>query len=362
MLKNWSLFRGLNAPPECKTVTHVGMDGGKLNITPKHIEAFNNVYCEAIRNNERQCLVEIRTRPEFRFYVDVDFLDDSEMSPEVFDFICNSCQSLLSPKDSIIACISEPKPKDGKVKTGIHIHWERIIHEDNLNGIITRLLSILRGKYPQYSWGDYIDTSVYRGGGLRMKWSHKFQNGKYFDPYIPALEISPHGIRDIPPGISSDILSRVTIRSDKFQPQQSTKQLLEGGFSKTDVQNQNDIPRGLEEFIQQNFEGQESSHLMCAYTNSQRALLKTNSKYCENLGRCHNSNHVYFYVNFRTNTIFQKCFCTCDTTKGRKSGECYQFKGKSHQVPLPLIIDLKPAPKIALTSMNMAIMNNFRKK
>ena len=28
----------------------------------------------------------------------------------------------------------------------------------------------------------------------------------------------------------------------------------------------------------------------------------------------------------------------------------------------PLIIDLKPAPKIALTSMNTAIMNNFRKK
>lgn len=59
------------------------------------------------------------------------------------------------------------------------------------------------------------------------------------------------------------------------------------------------------------------------------ATLDTN--FCMNVGREHNSNRVYYYIN--TSAVYQKCFCTCDTLEGRKFGEkCMDFRSSGREL------------------------------
>ncbi len=43
------------------------------------------------------------------------------------------------------------------------------------------------------------------------------------------------------------------------------------------------------------------------------------SSYCQNIGRDHRNNNIYFYIH--RGKIYQRCFCTCKTTDGRISGK-----------------------------------------
>ncbi len=69
--------------------------------------------------------------------------------------------------------------------------------------------------------------------------------------------------------------------------------------------------------------------MFCGKKNSKfrSYIVRTNSKYCQNIQDEHNSNHIYFVI---TNEKFhQRCFCRCDVI--RPSGiKCSDFidKGK----------------------------------
>lgn len=49
------------------------------------------------------------------------------------------------------------------------------------------------------------------------------------------------------------------------------------------------------------------------------AFVKLDSCYCSNIGREHNTNTVYLEIDGRTQLCYQKCFCRCDTTEGRRT-------------------------------------------
>ena len=101
MLKNW-LTKNQCWGEKGKSFTHTLMDGGLLNIPPDKMENFNQIYCESIRSNERVCVVESITRPTFKFFVDVDFVDEQEMSFEMLTDICDICRPVINKKDDII--------------------------------------------------------------------------------------------------------------------------------------------------------------------------------------------------------------------------------------------------------------------
>jgi len=69
-------------------------------------------------------------------------------------------------------------------------------------------------------------------------------------------------------------------------------------------------------------------------------LISTTSKYCENLQRDHGSNHVWFRI--EGHVIIQKCFCTCETMKGRRYGFCKDFYGRKHTLPAKIFDQLYP--------------------
>jgi len=56
------------------------------------------------------------------------------------------------------------------------------------------------------------------------------------------------------------------------------------------------------------------------------------SQYCSNLRGEHRSNSIYFLINKRG--ICQRCYCKCNTTKGRVSGKkCQDYASDVHPVP-----------------------------
>ena len=361
-MKKWLTNKNcwVKSPHPC---THALMDRGSIYIDDSRIETFNNIYCESIRQNEKLCFVEQRTRPTFYFFIDVDFMDEKEMTQDVLEYLCTLCQSAINRKDTITVCATEPREKDNLIKTGLHIHWNCIVHENDISKIIDNIVGALLVKFPQFAWKKFIDTSVYNGGGLRMKWSHKYQNKQFLPPYLPVMEFTHKESipRYIPPGITPWLLNRTSIRDAAVEVKTFEKK-LEGGFTPSQTANQVEPAEGFEEWIRLNLEGQGNTKVMCIYSHPTHAFVKTNSKYCENLGRHHNSNHVYFHLDLKTNKLRQHCFCTCDTLKGRKNGLCSGFKGKTHVVPFNLISHLKTELVLFKKDYNTTLMNNFYKK
>ena len=87
-------------------------------------------------------------------------------------------------------------------------------------------------------------------------------------------------------------------------------------------------------------EGQGSAYIQKLFKRGDTYLVSTNSKYCENLRREHGSNHVWFIVS--GHMILQKCFCLCETLRGRRDGFCKDFCGRRHQLTQTIVDHLYP--------------------
>ena len=124
----------------------------------------------------------------------------------------------------------------------------------------------------------------------------------------------------------------------------------EGKFSRAQTKNEisdQEIQTRLEAFIRMYLDGQGSMRINKIFKHDSAYLIGTTSSYCENLGRSHNSNHVWFVAN--ETCVYQRCFCNCETLQGRKNGFCKDFSGRKHLLP-PTIANLlfpnKKADKI----------------
>jgi hypothetical protein len=63
-------------------------------------------------------------------------------------------------------------------------------------------------------------------------------------------------------------------------------------------------------------------------------LARTDSSFCMNKSGEHNHNNIYFLINSKG--LYQKCFCRCPTTAGRKYGPCSKYRSSPYAMP-PLV-------------------------
>ena len=362
MMKKWIVNNNVKTKDDEKP-THVFMYGGKdacMTIPIGKMESFLQVYCESIRAGEKLPIVEQRSKPTFYFFLDVDFVEDHEMPPDVFDDLCRFCRTVINQKDSIVVCVTGTKPKDDKLKTGIHIHWNRIVNENDVGGYIGIINDYMNSKYPQYDWKKFIDTSVYNGGGLRMKWAHKYdRKTKTFSaPYVPVLEYSykQDERRIIPKGVSSWMIEQTSIRDMKAKPQ-TIEEKIQKSFTRNEMINRKEPSSILEEWIRNNMKGQENTTLKCLYVHDMCVLCNTTSKFCE-IKKCnHESNHVYFYIDLKKNKIYQKCWD--DQCIAKKPSA----RGKIYDIPYHVIKEYKPQmPNLTLWDSPLAISERYYEK
>ena len=328
------------------------MDGGVLSVPFEKLQEFYEVYVQSVCEGEQVFVVE-RETPNYNFYLDIDYKDDDELSlaqvRTLSQIICDKIQSILERDSPALVCISEPKPKDGKMKTGIHMNWPGlVVNQEGAFNLMHHVISTLNNVYSDRDWSTVIDASVYgppgsKGSGFRLPWSHKKAKGVVEGVYLPIFEYRQGELRDTSQEPSVEKLLMATIRTQVKEVTQVPECVIlcqpirkrkEGDFTPGELKNEvndSELSALLETFIRVNMPGQGNTRVQKIFKVRNKFLVKTNSRYCENIRREHSSNHVKIVIEPK-GLIHQECFCRCDTVKGRHHGPCKDFKSREHQL------------------------------
>ena len=194
-LKSFIYDNNLHCLPE--KPTHLMLDGGKF-VLPRELEhKFALMYgYSAMLLKERHYISENRT-PVFRYYIDMDFFEEQEVSWNQLKTYIRSIQQVLkefirqppevkwTPHDWRVIVLTTEATESIKhgftgKKTGVHLIWPKI-HVDQKMALELRIaiLQYLVQKHGKREgngcniWVDVIDESVYTGSGLRMVGSRK---------------------------------------------------------------------------------------------------------------------------------------------------------------------------------------------
>ena len=361
------------------------MDGGCLSITSDKLLSFQEEYVRAVKSGERIFVVEQKSRPCFNFFVDFDYKTTEALHmnevEEIIKIICNKVRN-HGGRDCLV-CASPPKDAGGgKTKYGIHLNFPGLV-VDQMSAVNLRehiLCALYTMKPSSYNWDQIIDRAVYgcpikksKGSGFRLPWSYKKAKcpvcmgkkescmacdgtgRKIEEPYIPIYYHTFKPLSALLPVKSQEItleyLKMATVRTDSEihvsidSPTRVVKE--EGSFTKEQTKNEvNDenARAALEQFIQTTMEGQGAARITRMYRQESGTLVvSTTSQYCENIGRDHGSNHVWFFV--AGEWAAQKCFCRCEILAERENGFCKDFISKKYSVPEPLQEILFPNSK-----------------
>ena len=335
-----------------KPFTHVLMDGGSLTVPFEHLDDF---YELCAQQKDPIFVVEQKT-PIYNYFLDIDYVSGEALELTDIEIYAQSIhQRVREFKDvPCIVSVAEPKPKGSKIKTGVHLNFPGLLVDKvRANYLMNHIIQHLSQIHYSIDWSKCIDPVVYgsldtdsQGSGFRMIWSHKRNTaGKVESEYLPIMFLSGDKVESIPvvnpPKL--ELLKLTTVRTQNETPNVEIPELilkpskkLEGGFTARQTKSEfgdYDLRCDLETFINKNLTGQSISRVLKIYSASNNNyLVSTDSKYCENLKRSHNSNHVWFFICGKDKTICQKCFCRCDTTEGRKHGYCKDFYGRKNQL------------------------------
>ena len=377
MFRNWCKSNGF-----CKAtnLSHVLMDGGVLSVPFDRLNDFYEKYVECINSGEKLFVVEQKTVDAYNFFVDLDYKDDDAMTMEEVERVCRVICDKVSKyggKDALVS-VAKPKPVGDLMKTGVHINWPDFpVNRSSAIALRQHIISTLTLVYGSKDWENIVDLSVYgsserntKGSGFRMPWSHKkgkheacngtgcseCDKGKETQgEYLPVF-IYKHGplamFQRVSPEPSVKLMHMATLRTQNTEPRIiEGSRKVEGSFTAAQTKNEFTDPETLallETFIRKNMDGQASARVTKIYKEKNSYLVATTSRYCENTKRQHGSNHVWFHI--LGDTVCQKCFCRCETIRGRHYGFCKDFSGRRHQLPENIVEKLnvtkyKPIPK-----------------
>lgn len=300
--------------------THLLLDGGILDVPSSDLSKFYSEYVASVLHGEKLYIVEQKTNA-FRFFVDVDFISDTEE----LDFVkVSQCLHEIVNLGPCILARARPRKVDNvssRIKYGLHIIWtESIVTKQKAQGIRMHILSEMGSE-----WEKIIDPSVYMGSGLRMLWSYKNEPDNT-SVYVPWGKISENGVftefENKKPTI--EYLRMFSIRIEDV----SSVTVDDDAYEKRSLLHPKNV-KDLEEYIQKCIPGHENIRIVkvSKCKNKKDYWIRTTSKYCENVKRCHKSNHVWFCVIPRMKIICQKC----------QDEECKDFTGKKYRIPSRLL-------------------------
>jgi len=372
MFKSWCAAQKFNT---ATNLSHVLMDGGVLSVPFDKLNTFYERYIEAVKGGERLYVVEQKSE-KYNFFVDIDYKDKEALDLDEIKDVCKViCDKVKrhGGKECLIS-VSPPKKCGGDlIKTGVHLNWPEFV-VDQSSAVALRehiLVALSKAKGRGTDWNDIIDVAVYgnvsrktKGSGFRMPWSYKkakhtacngqgcseCEKGKVDQlAYLPIF-MYHHGplstILKIGQDPTLEILKMAAVRTDAPQlihvePPSTT--VKEGTFTAIQMKDEvhDDTLKGkIEDFIRAHIEGQAHAYIPKFFKKKDTYLVSTTSKYCENLKREHGSNHVWFIISGQT--ILQKCFCLCETLRGRRDGFCKDFCGRRHQLTPSIVEGLYP--------------------
>lgn len=351
--------------------THLFLDGGRALIPSDKIEEFYNVYSSCVKTSDL-FVVELRT-DIYRFFADIDIFSDKQIEYTILDIV-RHIQSVITDlyeedKQVIICDAPEKKvDKNGKqyTKTGYHLYWPEI-YIDRRNSLLIRnkfldRLRLIYGERPEYNtWADVLDECVYKANGIRINGSNKMTRTKVDGTKKTDFKVErrSYNIMSVLNGQNLNNeetirlkmsmrkgLEKTSIRSDKTEITPISNQELlnrDNDISECELCEEGQQDPSLKRINKNNKKFQEitrffSIHAPIAYKQSiiksilhmedgDVYVIKTNSNYCQNIERSHNSCGIYFVLS--KNGIVQKCYCRCPKLEGRLYGYCKDYSSES---------------------------------
>ena len=272
--------------------THLFMDGGKLNIQNDDLPDFLTTYVNCIVSGERLCLVEkLGDSCNMRFFLDIDAKQDFELQS-----ILDVATQVVGLEGNVYSCTSG---------YGYHVVYNKVVSAAQASELSEKIKKLL-----EKAEADLIDKSVYRTG-LRMLGSCKYNHKtKQIDErwYTP-----PTG------QITLDTMKPSIVRINTVYTKKEQAICIPCDWTRY----YKAMCRLSKEYAQAKILGVKQF--------GETLSIRTDSNYCMNIGRNHNSCHVYFVV--CDGKMYQKCFCSCMNAKGRKFDYCNKFR--SHAVTVP---------------------------
>jgi len=366
-LESKQYFTRTKETPIPSHLLYTGYKGGKLYIPRcKEYEFLSQYAAEMARGTK---LYYVETRPKtFKFMVDVDITDDHYWSLEeivkLAMIIQKTVYAFYETDQVMICCISDVKTKNDGTHTGIHFIWPKlfVVSDTALcirRGIIQKLKEASKEGIFKLtkSWEDIIDEVIYTRNGYRMVGSDKMSAVKGSDKkIIDNRPLRLFFVMDSYPDyhLNEVYFNRLNKDTKALVLETSIRYVidtyLDQGMDINKIpiwleedplqrkagirSNQGSVVGGKEHILLENFI---KKNLPKAYTGCIKAvtrypkegsyphalLIKTNSRYCMNLGREHNSCGIYFYAT--PEGIVQKCLCSCNKLENRKTGLCMDF-------------------------------------
>jgi hypothetical protein len=342
--------------------THVFLDGGKAHIPPSAIPAFFKLYTECVKAGDTQYAVERIQTDRFRMFVDLD-LQPQVDHRRIAKLVTRAVSEVLLESDQSSAVVACMKLSD-ESKGGLHLIWEHVLVDSDIARMVRKeAINRLAEADGSLDWPNVYDETVYRGTGLRMIMSMKKPGAPEGSEYVPCAVLDRDGgfVQD-QVQMSPDLLSWVR-RCSVQAPVESSKGVIDLTTSASMSQaSKSSTNRGsYTSSVAADLTTDQENELMdcipiqyqpCRVTHIHQCgtmyLLATNSRFCANLGRQHNSNHVYFVVNDKG--VHQKCHCACNTTSGRRKGLCADFSER-----------VADAPKFVVEAANRKTIASFAK-
>ena len=377
LLKSWLLTNNfLNENPHQSKTTHLFLDGGKGYVPYDKLSEFHDIYNNCIKQNQELFVVENKT-DIFRLFSDLDFLSEKQIEYHVIIKIIKNIQSVITElynrENRLIICDTDVKTttknKKECIKQGFHLFWPDI-YTDVKHALLIRKKIINRlklefGEREFSKWEDVVDRAVYISNGIRMNKSYKLSNSKTENRKYDILTVlGPDSEKEIEK--LKDFryaLNQTSIRTDlteitKFEDPKSLYALEDDDIADDDEENEynpngafvinKQLPAGdpKHEAIMKFFDENKGPNYKTrdirsiSYVDSSDCyIIKTKSKFCQNLNRNHNSCNIYFMLS-KTGLV-QKCFCRCLTLEGRSSGMCHKYSSPPIKVKTDLAKLLK---------------------
>jgi hypothetical protein len=382
--------------------THFLLDGGCIEIPDNQYGIFLSKLANDIQNNWKWFLCEKRT-PVFKFMSDLDIFEENDLNLDDIVQIVKKIQICISENCgnySVIGCTTEPKEvtvEGGKTvtKTGVHLIWPKLwVDRRTALWIRSKIITFLEDNFglrPTWNpWEDVVDECVYNSNGLRMVGCNKCHPCKKCrgrSPEKNECEVC-HGEGKIDEGrvyVPSFVLNSDCSSDDEYLSflKKDIRVTLEStsirnycNFELSKLKNTDEcskwvvpIPKKKTNKVQKVLEldtPQAKKIQWCVekvlprYYRKARVTkitkdsdeliyVNTDTNYCMNVDRCHNSSDTYF--EFTPQGIYQRCWCKKDTLEGRRRGRCRDYRSD--------IFEISP---IARNVIFPEYKNNLKKK
>ena len=292
------------------SATHVLMDGGILAVPLEDTTEFYERCISLINSGSKLYVVEQKT-DNFKFFVDFDYKAPEKLEDSDLLQFCSIIHAAIGKPGRCLIARARVRPVgEGLLKSGVHIHWpDLVVNRIDALNFRSKIITSL-GDGP---WDKVIDAAVYGGSGLRMLWSHKKPTG---DPYIPwrGTDSNHEFTQEFSKIPNIETLALFAVRTDEAIRE---AEILE-----------NIAP--LEKFVRKYLKGQEHAHIKKVQRMDHGTwFAQTDSKWCQNIGREHKSNHVWFSIS--SGGVCQRCF----------DDECSEFHGPKTILPPSIVEQLE---------------------